>query len=69
MLLRNFLLGFYGFATFCFTLAIALPALAIVPTFGLATAMALAVQATIFLLRSRLLPAPLTPSTVEAVDR
>lgn len=69
VLLRNFLLGFHGFATFCFTLAIALPALAIVPTFGLATAMALAVQATILLLRSRLLPAPLTPSTVEAVDR
>ena len=69
VLLRNFLLGFYGFATFCFTLAIALPALAIVPTFGLATAMALAVQATILLFRSRLLPAPLTALTVEAVDR
>lgn len=67
VLLRNFLLGFYGFAAFCFTLAIALPALAIIPTFGLAAAMALAVQVTILLLRS---PArPLTPSTVEAVDR
>jgi hypothetical protein len=56
VLLRNFLFGFYGFAAFCFTLAIALPALAAAAAFGLATAVALAVQATTFLLRSRLLP-------------
>lgn len=61
VLLRNFLFGFYGFAAFCFTLALGLPALEIAAAFGLATAAALAVQATIFLLRSRLLPAPSTP--------
>jgi hypothetical protein len=58
VLLRNFLVGFYGFAAFCFTLAHALPAMTIAAAFGLATAMALVVQATIFLLRTRLLPAP-----------
>jgi hypothetical protein len=58
VLLRNFLVGFYGFAAFCFVLAIALPTLATGAAFGIATAMALAVQATIFLLRTRLLPAP-----------
>jgi hypothetical protein len=61
VLLRNFLLGFYGFAAFCFTLAVTLPALDTAAAFGLATAAALAVQATTFLLRSRLLPAPSTP--------
>jgi hypothetical protein len=61
ILLRNFLVGFYGFAAFCFTLAIALPTLVTATAFGLATAIALAVQATIFLLRSHLLPAPSTP--------
>lgn len=60
ILLRNFLLGFYGFAAFCFVLAIALPALATATAFGLATVAALAVQATTFLLRSRLLLAPST---------
>jgi hypothetical protein len=62
VLLRNFLFGFYGFAAFCFVLAIALPAAATAVAFGLATAAALAVQATTFLLRSRLQPAPLTPA-------
>jgi hypothetical protein len=61
VLLRNFLVGFYGFAAFCFTLTVALPALATAAAFGLATAAALAVQATTFLLRSRLLLAPTTP--------
>ncbi|MGC1853003.1 MAG: hypothetical protein WA687_11250, partial [Solirubrobacterales bacterium] len=61
VLLRNFLLGFYGFATFCFVLAATLPALAIAAAFGLATAAALAVQAITLLLRSRLQPAPSTP--------
>ena len=61
VLLRNFLLGFYGFAAFCFVLALALPGLATAAAFGLATAVALAVQATTFLLRSRLRPAPSTP--------
>jgi hypothetical protein len=54
ILLRNFLFGFYGFAAFCFTLAVALPELATAAAFGIATAAALAVQATTFLLRSRL---------------
>lgn len=52
LLLRNFLVGFYGFAAFCFVLAIALPTLATGAAFGLATAVALTVQATIFYLRA-----------------
>jgi hypothetical protein len=58
VLLRNFLFGFYGFAAFCFVLTIALPGAATGAAFGLATAAALAVQATTFLLRSLLQPAP-----------
>jgi hypothetical protein len=49
VLLRNFLFGFYGFAAFCFTLAIALPGLATAAAFGLAVTAALAVQALILL--------------------
>ena len=49
VLLRNFLFGFYGFAAFCFTLAIALSGLATAAAFGLAVAAALAVQALILL--------------------
>ena len=60
VLLRNFLYGFYGFAAFCFVLVLALPTLATAAAFGLATAAALAVQATTLLLRSRLQPAPFT---------
>lgn len=60
VLLRNFLFGFYGFAAFCFVLALALPGLATGTAFGLATAAALAVQAATFLLRAR---RPLAPST------
>jgi hypothetical protein len=60
VLLRNFLLGFYGFAAFSFALAVSLPALETPAAFGLATAAALAVQAAILLLRSRLIPAPST---------
>jgi len=59
VLLRSFLIGFYGFAAFCFVLAVTLPALSTAAGFGLATAVALAVQATIFLLRSRLAKGPL----------
>jgi len=54
VLLRSFLFGFYGFAAFCFVLAIALPGLSAAAAFGLAVAAALTVQATIFLLRSHL---------------
>lgn len=57
VLLRNFLVGFYGFAAFCFALAVSLPAMAVAGAFGLALVAALAVQATIFLLRSRYLSA------------
>ncbi len=52
VLLRNFLVGFYGFAAFCFVLAIALPGVATATAFGLATVAALAVQAAIFYLRA-----------------
>ena len=61
VLLRNFLVGFYGFAAFCFVLAVALPMLESAAAFGLATAAALAVQATTLLLRARLQLAPATP--------
>jgi hypothetical protein len=47
LLLRNFLLGFYGFAAFCFVLAISLPDLPTATAFGLATAAALIVQAAV----------------------
>ncbi len=60
ILLRSFLLGFYGFAAFCFVLAVTLPATETPAAFGLATAAALATQATILLLRSRIRPAPST---------
>jgi hypothetical protein len=52
ILLRNFLLGFYGFAAFCFGLAISLPRLGIAPAFAISTAAALAVQTAIFFVRS-----------------
>ena len=54
LLLRNFLIGFYGFAAFCFVVAVALPEVGTAATFGLAAAAAIAAQATIFLLRAHL---------------
>lgn len=48
-LLRNFLLGFYGFAAFCFVLAVTLPELTTAGAFGLATATAVAVQVFVLL--------------------
>jgi hypothetical protein len=54
ILLRNFLIGFYGFAAFCFVLAVSLPSLQTGSAFALAVAVALAVQTTVFLLRRRL---------------
>lgn len=57
ILLRNFLVGFYGFATFCFLLAIALPEVGVAAAFSAALVAALAVQATMFALRSWLVPA------------
>jgi hypothetical protein len=53
VLLRNFLVGFYGFAAFCFVLATCLDSLGGATAFSLALAAALAVQATIFALQSR----------------
>jgi hypothetical protein len=53
VLLRNFLVGFYGFATFCFVLAAGLDSLGGAAAFSLALVAALAVQATIFAVRSR----------------
>lgn len=54
LLLRNFLVGFYGFAAFCFVLAVALPSLATAPAFLLALAATLAVGAATLALRTRL---------------
>jgi hypothetical protein len=61
VLLRNFLFGFYGFAAFCFALAVSLPALETAASFALAATAALAMQATTSLLRSRLPPSPSSP--------
>jgi hypothetical protein len=63
LLLRNFLLGFYGFAAFCFVLAISLPDLSTAAAFGAATAAALIVQSATLVLRSRLAPTPLEQGT------
>jgi hypothetical protein len=52
VLLRNFLVGFYGFAAFCVVLALGLESLGAPAAFSAAVGAALAVQATIFLLRS-----------------
>lgn len=60
VLLRNFLLGFYGFAAFCFVLAVALPLMTSAAAFGLATAAALAAQAATFFLHTHLQPATST---------
>jgi hypothetical protein len=51
ILLRNFLIGFYGFAVFCLVLAVALPSLRTGIAFGLATLAALVVQVVVFLAR------------------
>jgi hypothetical protein len=59
VLLRNFLVGFYGFAAFCFVLASSLDSLGGPAAFSIALAAALAVQGMVFALRSRRLrPAP-----------
>jgi hypothetical protein len=52
ILLRNFLVGFYGFAAFCFVLATSLDSLGGAAAFLLALAAALAVQTGIFVLNS-----------------
>ncbi len=53
VLSRNFLVGFYGFAAFCFVLAVVLPDTGTAAAFALALAVALAVQAGVHALRQR----------------
>jgi hypothetical protein len=53
VLLRNFLVGFYGFAAFCFALAITLDSMGVAAAFSIALAAALVVQAATFAIRSR----------------
>lgn len=55
VLLRNFLVGFYGFAAFCFVLAVSLPSLSVATAFLAALASAVLIQAAVFSLRRRLL--------------
>jgi hypothetical protein len=58
ILLRNFLVGFYGFASFCLVLAIGLPSLQTGAAFALALVAALAVSSAAFAIRLRWAPAP-----------
>ncbi len=53
VLLRNFLVGFYGFAAFCFVLATSLDSLGGPAAFSIAVAAAVAVQTVIFALSPR----------------
>ncbi len=53
VLLRNFLVGFYGFATFCFVLAIGLDSLGPPVAFSIAVVATIAAQATIFTFGAR----------------
>ena len=53
VLSRNFLLGFYGFAAFCFTLTLVLPETGTAAAFALALAIAVAVQLAVAALRLR----------------
>jgi hypothetical protein len=65
VLLRNFLVGFYGFAAFCFTLAIALDSIGVAAAFSMALLVALAVQAVTLAIRSRLAAASTHQLAVE----
>ncbi len=53
MLLRNFLVGFYGFAAFCFALTLCLDSLGGPAAFSVALVAALAVQVAVFAMNSR----------------
>lgn len=53
VLLRSFLVGFYGFAAFCFVLAAGLDSLSGPAAFGAALVAAVAVQSTVVMLRTR----------------
>jgi hypothetical protein len=56
VLLRNFLVGFYGFAAFCFALVVSLDSVGTTAAFTIALAAALTVQAATLAARSRLVP-------------
>lgn len=62
VLLRNFLVGSYGFATFCLTLALTLDSMGIAAAFSIALSAAIAAQAVTFSVRRRI-PA-VTPQLV-----
>jgi len=53
ILLRSFLIAFYGFATFCLVLAVSLPSLSTGAAFSLAVLAAVSVQGLVFLFRER----------------
>ena len=53
VLLRSFLIGFYGFASFCFVLAVSLDSLSSPAAFSLALTAALAVQAAVLTFNAR----------------
>ena len=69
-LLRGFLAGFYGYAAFCFTVALALPGLSIAASFALALAAALATQLVVVSVlaraRTAALPGPPRPGGTSA---
>lgn len=67
VLLRNFLVGFYGFAAFCFTLALALDSTGIAAAFSIALSAAIAVQAVTFSVRRRI-PAATPQLVVEGSE-
>ncbi len=54
VLLRNFLVGFHGFAAFCFTLAVTLDSLEVAAAFSIALLAALTAQVATLAIRSRL---------------
>jgi hypothetical protein len=58
VLLRNFLVGFYGFAAFCFALTVSLDSMGVAAAFTTALVAALAVQTVTLAARSRLVPSP-----------
>lgn len=66
VLLRNFLVGFYGFAALCFTLAVVLDSMEVAAAFSIALSTALAVQVATFVVRSRFMA---TGSRQLAIER
>jgi len=68
VLLRNFLVGFYGFAAFCFTLAVTLDSIGVAAAFSIALAAALMVQAVTLTARSLLVPRPAPQLATESSE-